>query len=64
MRMFQVITEKEIYQTRDNSSMGILVKWIERLAGIEEAMNVQGWSELSYAGEEYEGENFKVRNIG
>lgn len=63
-RLFQVITEKEIRQTRDNGSMGILVNWISELVGMEEAMNVQGWSEICYDGEYYEGENFEIICLG
>ena len=58
--MFQVITEKEIRQTRDNSTSGNLYFWIEEIAGTLEAIEVQSWSELATVGDYYEGENFKV----
>lgn len=34
--------------------------WIEDIAGIEEAMSVQGWSEICAIGEYYEGKNFEI----
>ena len=60
MAKFQVIEETQIRQTKDNTSAGILVDWIEEIAGMEEAVNVQGWSEICTYGECYEGDNFKV----
>lgn len=59
-KLFQVIEETQIRQTRDNSTTGILVDWIEKIAGMETAVNVQGWSELCYIGECYKGDGFKV----
>lgn len=58
--MFQVITEKEIKQTRDNTTSGNLYFWIEEISGTAEAVNVQSWSELATVGDIYEGENFEV----
>lgn len=63
-RLFQVIEKKQIRQTRDNSGLGILVKWITEIVGIEEAMKVQGWSEICDDGEYYEGEHFEVICLG
>lgn len=59
-----MIEEKKIRQTRDNDSIGILVNWITEIAGIEEANNVQGWSEICEDGEYYEGEHFEVICLG
>lgn len=61
--LFQVITEKEIKQTRDNTTSGKLYFWIEEIAGTMEAINVQSWSELAEEGEYYEGENFEIIRI-
>lgn len=61
--LFQVIEEKRIRQTSDNDSLGVLVKWITDIAGENEAMEVQGWSEFADVGECYEGEGFKVVRI-
>lgn len=58
--MFQVITEKEIRQTKDNSTSGILYFWIEEIDGTMEAINVQSWSEIATVGDIYEGEHFEV----
>lgn len=61
--LFQVIEEKRIRQTSDNGSLGVLVDWVTEIAGEYEAMEVQGWSELAYVGECYEGEGFEVVRI-
>ena len=61
--MFQVVEKNRIRQTRDNGTCGNLFYWIEEIAGTEEAINVQSWSELATTGECYEGENFKVNCI-
>lgn len=58
--MFQVIEKKRIRQTRDNNSLGILVDWITEIAGEQQAIEVQSWSELADIGDYYEGENFEV----
>lgn len=58
--MFQVITEKEIRQTKDNTTSGNLYFWIEEIAGTLEAIEVQSWSELATVGDYYEGEHFEV----
>lgn len=63
-RLFQVIEKKRIRQTRDNDSLGVLVKWITEIAGEKEAIEVQGWSELCEDGEYYEGENFEIICLG
>lgn len=57
---FQVITNNKVRTTSDNGSLGTLVDWITEIAGIEEAIEVQGWSEICYIGEYYNGENFEV----
>ncbi len=61
--MFQVITEKKIRKTNDTSTGGKLYLWIKEIAGTEEAINVQNWSELATDGDYYEGENFEVIRI-
>jgi hypothetical protein len=57
---FQVINNNNIRTTSDNGSLGTLVNWITEIAGIEMAIEVQGWSEICVIGEYFEGENFEV----
>lgn len=61
---FEVIAKNRVRHTYDNSQTGTLFCWIEEVAGTEEAINAQSWSELCEIGEYYEGENFEIICLG
>lgn len=61
---FEVSTKGRVRYTTDNSQIGTLFSWIEEIAGTEEAINAQCWSELCEEGEYYNGENFEIICLG